>query len=196
MENILRAPRIVTINGEVVKVKAMEAEAYGKFSVDMVIVSIAKFDEDVIDLWLTQVMFDSFEMKPVLFVGNIVSIACNENVKDETYFIDADGDEQPHEKDWLEVVGAYHCASITMAKNNIPEFLINKVNDLRADQHLFIELPKKFYAGKADADTLIEKYDKSTNPIYKDGIAKQLNKLGYSNTNASNTWCKEPDEAN
>lgn len=190
----MKLHEVTTCSGQVIDVKNFPAEGYGRFSIDMVMITVTSFDDMIHEFWFNKAGYDAFGMASVAFPKNIVTVSCYNNIKDETYYLNEDDAEVIHEKTWLEMINIYHCSDIIMSKHGLPEFLMNRTDALRESAKILTKATEVYHAGnddKVDAEKLIDKYNRSANDVFKKGIKEQLERLGYKYDDIINNFVKK-----
>jgi len=184
----LSLPLVATIIGSIAAIKELEANSYEVLRRDTYAVTVQSLTGELTPVWVSKAQVDEYGLAPVMFLGNIVSISINKNIKDETYYVDSDGENIPHDETFDSFVNMVSLMPVNMALSGVPQFIIEDLVKQRNERAAnVIEAKPKFHASRnaefANVDDHIAalkvKHDATTNPVIQQSIMARMVSLGY-----------------
>jgi hypothetical protein len=185
----LNLPLVATIVGSIAAIKELIGVDFENLRRDTFVVTLQGFEGETDEVWISKNQMEQYGLSEVCFVGNIVTVSVQKNIKDETYYLDADDEITPHDRTFDSFVSMTNLMEVNMAMKGVPQFIVENITKLRDSR--VASTPKKeggFHASsktvsEEDRDAhiarLLEKYELTTNPINKDSIKQRLVSLGY-----------------
>lgn len=186
----LRLPLTPSVMGTIAEIKALDGAEYEVLRRDTTVVTIVDLEDQIHTVWVSADQIREYALESKMFVGNIVTIQIAKNVAEETYYLDADGDQIAHDKTFDSFVGMINTPALSLHMKNVPQFIIDEIEKERATVAKSVTKPApRFHASRAKvtdeaelksrADVLLDKYNRTSNPMIKDNIKSMLKDLGF-----------------
>lgn len=184
----MRLPELLSVIGTIVAINDSEKIPDDIFSREIAL-TIQCLDGHLEIVRISRDQIEQFELKPIIFIGNIVNVDMNINIKDETYFINDDEDMVSHKKNLNLFRTMSPTAQINMYKNGVSESIIeNLIVQRKVHSADLTPKPVKFHPSRKRVpddqkekriSLLLSKRASTLEPVVIAGIDARLAELGY-----------------
>jgi hypothetical protein len=151
--NKFQAPKETSISGFVVSAELVKAANNENVTRDFIAIQVMDTNEVVRALQASPTMINEFGLADKVFEGNYVSLTVLECIAGVTGFEDAEGNEQPHEKDHVQLVNATNVPAAIMRLKKIDNDSIAEINQARALKAVEFKREEGFRAGRGTTAT-------------------------------------------